>query len=100
MCPHRLFNRDLESNPEQNAAVRWIMSGASKPAPYLVFGPPGTGKTVTLVEAINQVQKCFLVLWLLIRQELHTLPSVPCITIRCTEGRLYSVFVFVFHGHL
>ncbi|XP_072540773.1 putative helicase mov-10-B.1 [Salminus brasiliensis] len=53
----RMFNRDLESNPEQNAAVQHILSGHSKPAPYLIFGPPGTGKTVTLVEAIKQVNK-------------------------------------------
>ncbi|KAL6457776.1 hypothetical protein MHYP_G00330060 [Metynnis hypsauchen] len=53
----RMFNRDLETNPEQNAAVQHILSGQSKPAPYLIFGPPGTGKTVTLVEAIKQVNK-------------------------------------------
>ncbi|XP_076124950.1 putative helicase mov-10-B.1 [Alosa pseudoharengus] len=53
----RFFNRDLESNPEQNAAIQWIVAGGSIPAPYLVFGPPGTGKTVTLVEAINQICK-------------------------------------------
>ncbi|KPP61866.1 putative helicase mov-10-B [Scleropages formosus] len=53
----RLYDRKLENNPEQCAAVRHILSGVSKPAPYLVFGPPGTGKTVTIVEAIKQVRK-------------------------------------------
>ncbi|XP_048054939.1 putative helicase mov-10-B.2 [Megalobrama amblycephala] len=56
--PHlRMFNKDLENNPEQKAAVQHILSGTSKPAPYLIFGPPGTGKTVTVVEAIKQVNK-------------------------------------------
>uniref|UniRef100_A0A667WMC0 RNA helicase n=1 Tax=Myripristis murdjan TaxID=586833 RepID=A0A667WMC0_9TELE len=45
----------LESNPEQHAAIQRIVAGSSKPAPYIVFGPPGTGKTITLVEAMNQV---------------------------------------------
>uniref|UniRef100_A0A672JJX0 RNA helicase n=1 Tax=Salarias fasciatus TaxID=181472 RepID=A0A672JJX0_SALFA len=47
----------LESNPEQHAAVQRIVAGSSKPAPHLVFGPPGTGKTITLVEAMNQVSR-------------------------------------------
>jgi len=51
-----MFNKDLENNPEQKAAVQHILSGTSKPAPYLIFGPPGTGKTVTVVEAIKQVK--------------------------------------------
>ncbi|KYO27871.1 helicase MOV-10 [Alligator mississippiensis] len=51
----RLFDRSLESNKEQCEAVRGIVSGLSRPAPYLIFGPPGTGKTVTMVEAIKQV---------------------------------------------
>ncbi|XP_073707601.1 putative helicase mov-10-B.1 isoform X2 [Garra rufa] len=53
----RMFNKDLENNPEQKAAVQHILLGTSKPAPYLIFGPPGTGKTVTMVEAIKQVNK-------------------------------------------
>ncbi|KAM7423013.1 hypothetical protein PAMA_010850 [Pampus argenteus] len=52
-----MLNRQLESNPEQHAAVQHIVAGSSKPAPHLVFGPPGTGKTITLVEAINQVNR-------------------------------------------
>ncbi|MCJ8734857.1 hypothetical protein PDJAM_G00240160 [Pangasius djambal] len=53
-----LFDRKLEENLEQYTAVCNIVAGVSKPAPYLVFGPPGTGKTVTMVEAIKQVEKC------------------------------------------
>ncbi|KAG7255118.1 hypothetical protein CRUP_012315 [Coryphaenoides rupestris] len=52
-----LFDRQLEQNQEQYKAVQHIVAGSSKPAPYLVFGPPGTGKTVTLVEAIKQIQR-------------------------------------------
>ncbi|KAI5610195.1 putative helicase mov-10-B.2, partial [Silurus asotus] len=54
----RLFDSKLEANLEQYTAVYNIVAGVSKPAPYLVFGPPGTGKTVTVVEAIKQVEKC------------------------------------------
>ncbi|XP_066559522.1 putative helicase mov-10-B.1 isoform X2 [Amia ocellicauda] len=55
----RLYDSSLEKNPEQFMAVRCIVAGVSKPAPFLVFGPPGTGKTVTIVEAIKQVHKCY-----------------------------------------
>ncbi|XP_074536757.1 putative helicase mov-10-B.2 [Halichoeres trimaculatus] len=43
------------SNPEQSRAIQHILATTAKPAPYLVFGPPGTGKTVTLVGAIKQI---------------------------------------------
>lgn len=49
------FNKAIEKNPEQQAAVRNIVHNSSQNSPYLVFGPPGTGKTVTLVETILQV---------------------------------------------
>lgn len=52
----RAYNRKLENNLEQMQAVKNIVLGTSKPAPYIVFGPPGTGKTVTIVEAIKQVR--------------------------------------------
>ena len=51
------FFYDRYLNSKQKQAVQKIVSGSSRPAPYLVFGPPGTGKTVTLVEAIKQVRR-------------------------------------------
>ncbi|XP_037357184.1 helicase MOV-10 isoform X1 [Talpa occidentalis] len=53
----KLYDRSLESNPEQMQALKHIVMGTTRPAPYIIFGPPGTGKTVTLVEAIKQVVK-------------------------------------------
>jgi hypothetical protein len=49
------LNRDL--NNEQRRSVEEILTGRGRRAPYLVFGPPGTGKTTTAVEAIYQMYR-------------------------------------------
>ena len=53
LVPHPLFDRTL--NAEQVASVRNMCGGSARRVPYLLFGPPGTGKTTTLVEAVLQM---------------------------------------------
>ena len=56
--PAPLFNRNL--NARQQQAVRGVLySGAQVgDTPYIIFRPPGTGKTSTVVEYVLQVVEC------------------------------------------
>ena len=58
-APFSLQFINTRLNPRQRRAVEAIVSAACRPIPYILFGPPGTGKTVTMVESILQVSLLF-----------------------------------------
>ncbi|KAM4738304.1 putative helicase mov-10-B.1 [Anableps anableps] len=90
----KLFDYQLEKNPEQYQAVQHIVAGSSRPAPYLVFGPPGTGKTVTLVEAIKQIEKTQTFCHILACAPSNSAADLLCSKIRehVDERKVYRVY--------
>ncbi|TFK41436.1 RNA helicase [Crucibulum laeve] len=51
----RVFNGLIATNRPQLQAVTSIVNQAAGAVPFVVFGPPGTGKTITIIEAIRQI---------------------------------------------
>ncbi|EEB90574.1 hypothetical protein MPER_11197, partial [Moniliophthora perniciosa FA553] len=52
---NRTFNALIATNARQMQAVTSIIRMPPGSVPFVIFGPPGTGKTVTAVEAILQL---------------------------------------------
>ncbi|KAF5329141.1 hypothetical protein D9611_013223 [Ephemerocybe angulata] len=49
------YNPLIKDNTRQADAVNAIIRQPPGSAPFVLFGPPGTGKTITIVETIQQV---------------------------------------------
>jgi len=57
VIPINPTNPLIATNPPQLQAVASIVLQQPGSAPFIVFGPPGTGKTITIVEAMKQLLK-------------------------------------------
>ncbi|ORY92487.1 P-loop containing nucleoside triphosphate hydrolase protein [Leucosporidium creatinivorum] len=52
---HAFLNTAILRNSQQTLAVRCILNRTHGQYPFILFGPPGTGKTVTIIEACRQL---------------------------------------------
>lgn len=50
-------NPAIQANNDQRRAVALVLSGVHGAVPFVLFGPPGTGKTSTMIECIFQLLK-------------------------------------------
>lgn len=51
------IERKIGNNPEQAKCVENILRKSSYPAPFLLHGPPRSGKTQVIIEAVCQIYK-------------------------------------------
>ncbi|CAO1361286.1 unnamed protein product [Diamesa serratosioi] len=49
------INENISTNQEQMRAIKNIVNCTAYPFPFIIFGPPGTGKTSTMVECVCQI---------------------------------------------
>ncbi|KAF7796423.1 hypothetical protein EIP86_007600 [Pleurotus ostreatoroseus] len=52
---HYLYNKLIDNNAAQLQAVATVVAASPGSLPFALFGPPGTGKTITAVECIRQI---------------------------------------------
>ncbi|KAF8644637.1 hypothetical protein AX16_008364 [Volvariella volvacea WC 439] len=88
-------NDAIGNNEEQARAVSLITSMRPGSIPFIIFGPPGTGKSATIIEAVHQILHSSPDAHIFLCAPSNPAADLLCRQLACEDGELFRYYAAV-----